>query len=288
MQGTGHTTWDGAVLLAKYLEHDYGRGRMKGKRVLETGAGAWFVCWGVVVGGGNFGTLCRPGCLVLPYRFGPRRRFPSTPHSRIHTRTYRDGPGGPGVRGAGGQGGAADRPALHAGEPGGQRAAERGTRGGVWWGGSGWVIVCIYVHQRRGGPRIFLMIYRQAALAGSGARVRVLEGDWFKPPIGAGEADALVRTMNEYAHRCPLSLLPSPQIPTSQPNPTLHNTTTGPRRPHRGGRRRLARRAGGPLSQVPAGGARPPWVAARRCVHVHIRVVLGHWGGWNQTEPVRT
>lgn len=85
MQGTGHTTWDGAVLLAKYLEHDSGRGRMKGKRVLETGAGAWFVCWGVVVGGGNFGTLCRPGCLVLPYRFGPRQRFPSTP---IHVYTH--------------------------------------------------------------------------------------------------------------------------------------------------------------------------------------------------------
>ena len=41
IQGTGHTTWDGAVLLAKYLEHAYGGdGKMRGKRVLETGAGA--------------------------------------------------------------------------------------------------------------------------------------------------------------------------------------------------------------------------------------------------------
>jgi hypothetical protein len=41
-QGTGHTTWDGAVVLAKYLERTYppAAGGLKGKRVLETGAGA--------------------------------------------------------------------------------------------------------------------------------------------------------------------------------------------------------------------------------------------------------
>jgi protein N-lysine methyltransferase METTL21D len=37
-QGTGHTTWDGAVVLAKYLEHSRGES-LRGKTVLETGAG---------------------------------------------------------------------------------------------------------------------------------------------------------------------------------------------------------------------------------------------------------
>ena len=32
----------------------------------------------------------------------------------------------------------------------------------------------------------------QAALAGSGARVRVLEGDWFKPPSADDDGDTLV------------------------------------------------------------------------------------------------
>ena len=42
-QGTGLTTWDGAVVLAKYLEHHLGPSFLAGKRVLETGAGTGLV-----------------------------------------------------------------------------------------------------------------------------------------------------------------------------------------------------------------------------------------------------
>lgn len=41
-EGTGHTVWDGAVVLAKYLEKAYPRG-LVGKRVLELGAGTGLV-----------------------------------------------------------------------------------------------------------------------------------------------------------------------------------------------------------------------------------------------------
>jgi len=43
-EGTGHTTWDGAIILSKYLEHQeiqLGRRIVRDKRVLETGAGKW-------------------------------------------------------------------------------------------------------------------------------------------------------------------------------------------------------------------------------------------------------
>ncbi|GLE01139.1 hypothetical protein PINS_up009969 [Pythium insidiosum] len=40
--GTGLTTWDGSVVLAKYLEHKYSA-FMQGKRVLEVGAGTGLV-----------------------------------------------------------------------------------------------------------------------------------------------------------------------------------------------------------------------------------------------------
>ncbi|TMW66775.1 hypothetical protein Poli38472_014087 [Pythium oligandrum] len=41
--GTGLTTWDGSIVLAKYLEHRFGNGQLHGKRVLEVGAGTGLV-----------------------------------------------------------------------------------------------------------------------------------------------------------------------------------------------------------------------------------------------------
>jgi hypothetical protein len=133
------------VVLAKYVEHAYGGDKLKGKRVLETGAGksrraVWLGC-----------CLLRRLLLLTPSLpthtpmhmhpcmhaltcFPPKSKLTNpTPSTINHARTAhppppkkRHGPSGPGVRGAGGGGGGADGLAVRPREFGGKRQEERG------------------------------------------------------------------------------------------------------------------------------------------------------------------